>query len=144
MGESHLIMQYIDRCVIYLIIYLNVLLSSSRTGPQSNIRGSYSEQKGQTGLYLGCRTKKQLIMISVAVGLILLIIIIIVTAVMLTKKSGTLIKIFAIYDSIKCLIDFALFVRMKHQTYGVSKHMLMLSIPARTMQGTERRSQLAC
>lgn len=51
-------------------------------------------------------------MISVAVGLVLLIIIITVTAVMLTKKSGKLLKIFAIYDSIKCLIDFALYIRM--------------------------------
>lgn len=80
-----------------------------RMRPQSHRPGLDSGRKRQQDLYLDCLTKQHLIMISVAAGLAVLLIIITVTAVVLTKKSGTLLKIFAIHDSLKCFINFALF-----------------------------------
>lgn len=81
--------------------------SSCRMKPVSlsNNYGMESGQKKQQKLYLGCLTKKQLIMLSVAVGLVVLLIIIIVPAVVLTKK-GTFSKMCATYISLNCFERF--------------------------------------
>lgn len=63
--------------------------------------GMESAQKKKQNLYLGCLTKKQLVMISVAVGLVVLLIIIIVPAVVITKK-GMFSKMWATYNSLNC------------------------------------------
>ncbi|XP_074545685.1 protein FAM151A [Halichoeres trimaculatus] len=55
---------------------------------QPNSQSLDTEQKTQQDFYLGCLTKKHLIMISFVVGLVFLLIVITVTAVVLTKKSG--------------------------------------------------------
>lgn len=57
---------------------------------QSNSLSLGTRQTPEQDLYLGCLTKKHLIMISVAVGLVFLLIAITVTAVVLTKKSDPL------------------------------------------------------
>ncbi|XP_029309269.1 protein FAM151A [Cottoperca gobio] len=54
--------------------------------PQSNRQGVGSGPRGD--LYLGCLTKQQLIMISVAVGLVVLVIIITIASVLATKSDA--------------------------------------------------------
>ncbi len=89
----------------------SILLYSSRMGPQHH--GFDSGQNKEKGQYLGCLTKKQLILISVAVGLVVLLIIITVPVVVLTKKSGTFFKVFTMKYSLPDLLDFALLVKIK-------------------------------
>nr|XP_020483395.2 protein FAM151A-like [Labrus bergylta] len=59
------------------------------SGLQSSSQRNGVRQKSQQDLYLGCLTKQQLIMISVAVGLVVLLVIGSVTAVVLIRKSDS-------------------------------------------------------
>ncbi|XP_071368315.1 protein FAM151A [Centroberyx affinis] len=56
---------------------------------QPNCEDSDSEKEREQRVYLGCLTRKQLVMMCVAAGLVLLLIIITVTAVVVTNKSGS-------------------------------------------------------
>ncbi|KAI3375358.1 hypothetical protein L3Q82_021851 [Scortum barcoo] len=66
-----------------------ISLYFSRMASLSQPQGSDSGQRKQQDLYLGFLTKKHLIMIGAAVGLVVLLIIITVTAVEVTKNSGS-------------------------------------------------------
>lgn len=90
---------------IQIVIEMENLSCRMEPVSLSNHYGMESGQKKQQKLYLGCLTKKQLIMISVAVGLVVLLIIIIVPAVVLTKK-GTFSKRCATCNSLNCFYRF--------------------------------------
>ncbi|XP_038160792.1 protein FAM151A [Cyprinodon tularosa] len=65
--------------------------ASSQSRSKADRGGGGQNQKQEPSIYLGCLTKKQLIILSVGVGLVILLIIVIVPAVILTRPAPALV-----------------------------------------------------